>query len=204
MKVLARRANGIFVFAPVFMVLCFVLWMFCAQKSYDSSEWYVFDDLYVRLLLISIILFPVTLWYFIQRLFVPRVIIECDDFGLYIYRRRKETVILRFEYLESLYAEADMENTVVYIGRRSLFSGDRRRIEIGGMLEKFIKTGTLEIRTEEGVIKLKGVHNVKKVKTDIDRLIRKNRGTREAKSIEHLQYADRSAVEEYLKDRNYL
>lgn len=204
MKVLARRANGILIFGPVFMALCFAFWLFCAQHPREVSDMYLFEDLYMRFLLISIFFFPVTLWIFVQRLFVPKVIIEYDDHGLYIYRRRKETVVLRYEYLNNLYAEADLQDVVVYVGPRSIFTGYRRRFEIGGILEKIIKTGSLEIRTDDGIVTLKGVHNVKEVKVDIDRLIRKHRRRQEEKNADLLQYAGRGAIEDYLKDRNYL
>ena len=109
---------------------------------------------------------------FLQRILTPRIIIEYDDFGFYIYRMGKPVTLLRYEELWSTYAEEDFEN-VEFCYHRGFYRS--RNIKISDPFWGIFKTGSIRIETPEDFICLGGIYHVKEVEREIKRMVRKNR-----------------------------
>lgn len=109
---------------------------------------------------------------FIERLYVPKVIMEYDDYGLYIYQRGEPTKLLRYEELWSTCSEEDLEN-IEMCYHRGFYRA--RNIRISNPFWGMIKTGSIRIETPEGFINVGGIYHVKDVEYEIKRMVRKNR-----------------------------
>ena len=109
---------------------------------------------------------------FLARLFIPRIIMEYDDFGVYIYRTGSPVTLLRYKELWSTYSEVDFED-VEFCYHRGFYIN--RNIKIGDPFWGLIKTGSIRIETPDGFICLGGIYNVKEVERELKRMVRKNR-----------------------------
>lgn len=109
---------------------------------------------------------------FLTRLFTPRIIMEYDDFGVYIYRTGSPVTLLRYKELWSTYSEADFDN-VEFCYHRGFHT--RRNIKVGDPFWGMFKTGSIRIETPEDFICLSGIYRVKDVEREIKRMVKKKR-----------------------------
>ena len=109
---------------------------------------------------------------FLDRLFTSKIIMEYDDFGVYIYRTGKPVTLLRYEELWSTYAEENFEN-VEFCYHRGFHRS--RNIKISDPFWGILKTGSIRIETPDDFICLGGIYHVKEVEKEIKRMVRKNR-----------------------------
>ncbi len=188
MNVLAKRANGIFILAPILVVTYILLNFILYNLSEEQRD-------------ISIVLLfsmgryghnnPLTMIYLgytyavagsvvamIFRFFVCPVIIEYDDYGIYVYKRFKPVEVIRYENLWSQVAILDGRD-----GPSMLESGLGSEDYYPGCSS--ITTGTLKIQTTKKTIYLYGVKNARQVEIALNRLVEDDR----QKFTEELQLA---------------
>lgn len=125
---------------------------------------------------------------FIERLLIPKVIMEYDDYGLYIYKTGKPTTLLRYEELWSTYSEEDFENIEMCYHRGFYRS---RNIRISNPFWGIFKTGSIRIETPDDFINVGGIYHVKDVEYEIKRMVRKNRKEFIAEMEEKIAYNQR-------------
>ena len=109
---------------------------------------------------------------FLARLSTPKIIMEYDDHGLYIYRMGKPVLLLRYEEIWSAYSEEDFDN-VEFSYHRGFHT--RKNIKVGDPFWGTFKTGSIRIETPDDFICLGGIYHVKEVEKEIKRMVRKNR-----------------------------
>ena len=207
MVVLARRANGIFILAPIiFIALLFVV---CYSLAYLRGEIEISDIPVVMYFIMCMLprftgsrrwsprrmmfatLFEAMFCFFLvfesfaSRLFVPKVIMECDSDGVYIYHGRKQVTVLKYEYLWSHYTEEDLDGGYLWV--------KRGMIPMPEIVQGFITTGSMRIETPDGFINLKGIYHVREVERELKTRMRKHR-------LEYEQLLDKS-VREAAEDR---
>lgn len=97
MKVLAYRSNQIFITAPILVPLCFIV----LQPMVGSIlSFRVHSDLFWCFFITVSSIMLSQLIGFVERLFMPKVLIECDNCGIYIYKyKRSEPILLRYEHI---------------------------------------------------------------------------------------------------------
>lgn len=117
------------------------------------------------------VLFLLFLISFVERLLTPKIMIEYDDYGLYIYQRGKVT-LLKYKELWSTYSTKDVEsiNLCYHRGLWGLFS-----MLASEFIWSFVKTGSIRIETPDGFIVLHGVYHVRDVEFEIKKMIREHR-----------------------------
>ncbi len=189
MKVLAKRANGIFIIAPI-ITLLFILLTIClfVMLADDSEQGRILQMLvgysefgsyrYRRGRFFRYFYFGFSIVSLgcvvsaVRRIFIPKVIIEYDKKGLYIYRRFKPVKTIRYEDMWSRTSETDLENINVIVPR---FRYGHREVNVSNPFWGIIKTGTLRIETAEEIISLHGIKNVKEVELMLNKLINDSR-----------------------------
>lgn len=173
MKVLAKRADGFLYVAPFFIVLTL---FYCVNRF---NTYYNPDEVLYSLFTIffgergvflgSLIINVFFLIKWTERLITPKVMIEYDKAGLYIYKYKfSEPITLRFEAVYSALGDEDLDD--IYI-RRNRYSF-KRTVRISNPTWGLSKTGTLRIEIPTGFITLHGVKNVNAVGHEITKLIR--------------------------------
>ena len=175
MKVLAQRANGwIFVAPFIFITLAvYIVGIFNSIYNPEHIEtiFLLLID-YRFLMMISSFIFTLSTW--VLRVMTPKVIIEYDRAGIYIYQYKfVEPYILRYENLYSVFADVDLKE--IYV-KRSRFSPTRR---ISDPTWGLSQTGNLRIELPDHFITLHGVKNVAQVKYDLTNLIKDYRDKRD-------------------------
>ena len=194
-KVLARRANGLLVIAPILMLICgfvtvysllvltdkiepdkkllYVFYMFSVfsgrRRRLRSYYYYHNPEMLAFLCafyygLVSAFL----LCLLVRRLFVPKTIIEYDDFGLYIYKKGMPVTLLRYEALWSVYAHEELFES--YEDFDSCTS-----VSVKNSFFGLSRTGAIRIETPHEFIVLSGIYHVKEVEKEIKRMVKKNR-----------------------------
>lgn len=189
MVVLARRANGILVVAPLVLlflgvVLYYSVMLVSGEMEVDAVPGIIysfmrfFDGLrrsyrkppevvafwtYLSVAFIAVPLFVE----FLSRLFVPKIIMECDDNGVYIYHGKKQVTVLRYEYLWSHYTEEDTGGDYLWVKRGML--------PVPEFLYDFEATGSMRIETPDGFINLRGIYHVREVERELKTRIRKQK-----------------------------
>ncbi len=109
---------------------------------------------------------------FLQRILTPRIIIEYDDFGFYIYRTGKPVTLLRYRDVWSTYSESDLNNVeFCYHGGFYRY----RNVKVSNPFWGVFRTGSIRIEIPEGFINLNGVYHVKEVEIEIKRIVKKSR-----------------------------
>ncbi len=171
MQVLARRSNFAFIGAFVTAVMI-IMWFELFGSIIRDNTVGLSDNgfilmLFFFLLLLFLLFFAVS----IRNLMFPRVIIECDDKGSYIYRKFKDTVILRYERILSQYAEQEFNMLILPYTDSKLFWPII--VEKAFYSDKF--PGSLRIETPEGFINVYGIAQIKKVESDIADILREKR-----------------------------
>lgn len=196
-KVLARRANGLLIVAPIVMLFsgfAFVYSVLVLIKEIEPDR----DVLYVLYMLALFggrrrhrhfqwryisnpesiafwcafsygIEFAFFFWLLVRRLSVPKTIIEYDDFGLYIYRKGMPVTLLRYEELWSVYAHEELFEAY------EDFDSSCTSVSVKNSCWGLSQTGAIRIEAPNGFIVLSGIYHVKEVKKEIDRMVKKNR-----------------------------
>lgn len=214
MKVLARRANGLLIAMPVcFVVLLILLSMAIVFLFHiECPEWFekLANDVFIRdywrytgfyrrgriardVFFQSLFWMPVCLMAFFDRLFTPKIIMEYDDTGIYIYHNKKDVTLLRYDYLAGQNVQTDLNEVSYWVRYRGM-------VKITNFSGGLIKTGSIRFETPDGFVKVRGVANVKEVGREIDRMVRKARAEYEKELEENMmkQIAQRD-LEELLK-----
>lgn len=215
MKVLARRANGLLIVAPICFVISLVVFSMATVFIFhiDSPEWFetlatnFFTSDYwgccgrtsraishaMDSFVLSIFLIIICLVSFFDRLFVPKIIIEYDDVGLYIYHNKKDVTILRYDFLSGKNVQTDLNEISYWVRYRGL-------VKITNFSGGLIKTGSIRFECPDGFITVRGVADVKAVGREIDRMVRKNREEYEKELEERiLEIKTQRDLEEILK-----
>ena len=109
---------------------------------------------------------------FFERLFTPSVMIEYDDYGLYIYKYNQPPVLLKYKEIWSTLPLEDFDNIEITY-HRGLFY--QRTINVGNLFWGVFKTGSIRIETPDGFIKLNGVYHVKDVEHELKKIVRQKR-----------------------------
>ena len=172
MKVLAERSNAIFLWGP-FAILISILYFYLRfEHGLRILPRHYFFWFFLTL-------FLSTLYNLIHRLTLPRILIEYDKAGIYVYKKRRgDPIIIRFEHLwgsislgrEDAYGEVG--GTVEYLNSQILTEG----LELNtGHCSCNTATGTLRIELPNQFITLHGVKNVGQVKLELDRLVREHK-----------------------------
>ncbi|MGN1316117.1 MAG: hypothetical protein ACI4VW_03550 [Acutalibacteraceae bacterium] len=158
MKVLAERADKYLILTPVMIIVC----LFVCYLEY--CDW-VLDKISLGrgFVAVEFTVFPLTfkcLKNFVMCILMPKNVIEYDDCGIYIYKRRnQEPMILRYGEIFSKTAENDQGYICV---------------EIFYMFTEFAVTfsmGTLRIEVKDGFVRVPCIKNVRKVQTELNRLL---------------------------------
>lgn len=159
MKVLAYRSNRIFVVAPIVIAICVLL-----LQLYFQDDLPIFGRrTRIRVLGFIFMLGVSMLCAFIERLCMPKVLIECDDCGLYIYKYRKsEPILLRYEDIIASHVTLDVGSDDITIGQLSP--------EQTGLVSNNA-VGTLCIRIKSGDIRIRGIKNVKQVRGELNKKV---------------------------------
>ena len=195
-KVLAKRANGLLVATAILMMVCgfavvysilvligeiklnkdlmYVLYMFSLFGGrHRHRHFYTYyqdmpERLAFRCALSFSIEFMFLLWVFIRRVSIPRIIIEYDDFGLYIYRKGMPVTLLRYESLWSMYIHEEVIDTYEDFDSSGYV---RTQQSLWGLSA----TGAIRFETPNGFITVSGISKVKEVEKEIKRMVEKNR-----------------------------
>ena len=111
MKVLAQRANGLIFVAPFFLIslVIYIVDVFNTVYNPEHIETILLLLLDYRFI-VMLISFVYLLSKWVLRVMTPKVIIEYDRAGIYIYQYKfMEPYILRYENLYSVFAEIDLK-----------------------------------------------------------------------------------------------
>ena len=159
MKVLAYRSNRIFVVAPIVIAICVLL-----LQLYFQDDLPIFGRrTRIRVLGFIFMLSVSMLCAFIERLCMPKVLIEYDDCGLYIYKYRKsEPILLRYEDIIASHVTLDVGSDDITLGQLSP--------EQTGLVSNNA-VGTLCIRIKSGDIRIRGIKNVKQVRGELNKKV---------------------------------
>lgn len=152
MKVLAERSDKIFVWGPVVMLLCFFT---------ISNRSFLFDFLSNRtgrhFCVACMVLGGLVCFDLLHRLIVPKIIIEYDDYGIYIYKYKKQPPItLRY---------SDLKGVLIMEG-----ANDSYELDAGGNINGF-STGMLRIQSSKGLTTLYGIKNVRQVGNQLKKMV---------------------------------
>ncbi len=158
MKVLAERADRYFILTPVmviaFLFVCYLEYCDWVLDKISLGRGFIAVEFTVLLLTFQCVK------NFVRCILMPKNIIEYDDYGIYIYKRRnKEPIILRYD--EILNKTAENDEGYIFV-------------EYFFMFEKFpitFSTGTLRIGVKDGFIRVPCIKNVRKVQTELNRLL---------------------------------
>ncbi len=178
MNVLAKRANGIFIAAPIlvasFILLNLILYNLPEEQQSVSLQLIFGRMRYGRTNPLTVLYLSYTyvtaasVMSFIIRLFVCKTIIEYDDCGIYIYRKFRPVETVRYENLWTSVGTLDDKDTPSILESGLGSEGVHSARGIRG-------TGTLKIKTNKKVIYLYGVGNVLQVEKALNSLIEENR-----------------------------
>ncbi len=156
-KVLAYRSNKIFITAPILVPLCFfIIWMSIGGGFGLGYR------IRIHMLLMSFTIMISQLAGFIERFFIPKVIIEYDDFGLYIYKyKRRDPILLHYEQIWGCRAHIN-EGAEDIPFNFDPFSGQEYSYENTAIrTTQFV--GSLKFNTPHSVINVHGIKDVKAV-----------------------------------------
>ena len=165
MKVLAERADKYFVLAPVMVIVslfvCYLEYCDLVLDNISLGRWFIAVWFTVMAMTVR------CLSNFFLCTLMPKNVIEYDDFGIYIYKRRnKEPLILRYGEIFSKTAEND--ESYVFVGFWDIpFT---------------LSSGTLRIEVKDGFLKVPCIKNVRKVQTELNRLLIQYRKQQRLKS----------------------
>lgn len=157
MKVLAYRSNRIFVVAPIVVFLCGLV-----LQLYIHNELYIFGrNNRIRVIGFVCMLSITMLCAFVERLCMPKVLIECDDCGLYIYKYKKSApILLRYDDIIS-------SSITVGVGSEDITIGQLSPEQTGFVSNNAV--GVLCIRTKHGDIRIHGIQNIKQVRGELNK-----------------------------------
>ena len=160
MKVLAYRSNKIFITAPILVPVCCII-MYVLLKHYRFYYGWVFE---IFTAVSSIMLSQ--LGGFVERLFMPKVLIEYDNCGLYIYKYRKsEPILLRYEHIWDCRAQTNEGSEDIPLNMdynpNVADSYERAGITTTPLV------GMLKFNTPYEVIRVHGIKDVKAVEREL-------------------------------------
>ncbi len=215
-KVLARRANGLLMVAPICFVvlLCLLNMSIVVMFHMDCPEWfeeiavdflvgenkwwYSQSEIYtsrevMNALALSLVGLITCLVSFFDRLFLPKILIEYDDVGLYIYHNKKDVTLLRYDYLAGQNVRQDLDEVSFWIRYRGM-------VKVTNFSGGLIKTGSIRFECPDGFVNVRGIANVKEVSREISRMVRRSRDEYEKEFEEKLrEYRNQKDLEELLK-----
>lgn len=195
MKILAERSDAIFFWGPPTIVLCLI---------YMYVHWLIRDGIHFHrrsILGFVLILFFSTLYNFIHRLFIPKIIIEYDKAGIYVYnKRRGDPIIIRFEHLWSSLSLGG-EDAFNELKKPEYVEGyylPEPMPLITGSCSCNTATGTLRIELPNQFITLHGIKHVGIVRSNLERLVKNHYDEKMAFYEEQMMKRQREAELEEL------
>ena len=192
MKVLAYRSNRIFFVAPIVILLyLFIL--------YAGLQMGLGRRLRHRILGSVGALAVAMMCAFVERLFMPKILIEWDDCGLYIYKyRNSEPILVRYENIIGHYMEIGVGSEEITIGQMS-------PEQVGFVSNNAVGTLCIRIAGKEVEdIRIRGISNVKQVKIELNKKLRdlKNKQQEEIDEMIEARRREREAEEQKKHDPN--
>lgn len=196
MKVLAERSNAIFIWGPIAIAISLLHFYLRFEHNFT-----ILPRHYTFWFFLS--LFLSTLYNLIHRLMLPRILIEYDRAGIYVYQKRRgEPVIIRFE---QLWGSTSMGRVDAYDEIDSNSASPMRvfdGLELNtGTCSCNSTTGTLRIELPNQFITIHGVKKVGEVKLTLDRLVREHK--KEKMSFYEEQMMKRQREEELQELRKH-
>ncbi len=162
MKVLAKRADR-FIYCTPFILLIFIIMsalLIAEIKGYVRLGRNFFPG-YLSFFIMSIIY--VTGFCSVIRM--PKDVIEYDDYGIYIYKRKnQEPILIRYEQIWSNTAEPD-ELTVYLRGPCYSYKSFKTNLP----------TGTLRIELRDEFVRVPFLADIKRVEGNLRNLVNENR-----------------------------
>ncbi len=198
MKVLAKRYNGaiwMFSIAIVLFVICTYIVVSCFGGYYEANGSFngvlqTSDFEAIKLLfgyVFIIIVTVVSLVGTVKTLFLPKVLMEYDDYGIYIYHKYKPTKTIRFE---DICSEVSEEDTVdIYVGTSYYYH----------KISHKVLNNTLRIEVEDGFVRVDCVEDVKNVELKIRQLVRSTRKSIIEELEENVEENRMKELEEHTK-----
>ncbi len=168
MKVLAERSDKIFIVGPILLLVSGVILYFFTRDPYllwrriSRSLTYDIPSITAMVFFSALSVFVATIFNLVERIAMPKVLIEYDNAGLYIYKHRnKEPILIRFESIWRISSEVDYGSEDITLKE---YTYEAAALSVKGL------TGSLRLQTAEGVIKIRGIENVKDVERRLDKL----------------------------------
>lgn len=161
MKVLAERSNRIFFIGPLILaVVGFFIWFLSGYINFRSL--YNCPSEILEITAVAVVVFVVTLYIFIERMFMPKILMEYDNAGIYIYKyKNSEPILLRFETIGVCGSEIEPDSGALgmetYSYERAALMGTKM-------------TGAIKIQTDMGEVKVRGIKNVKEVEIKLGKI----------------------------------
>ncbi len=198
MKVLAKRYDGaiwLFSIAIIFFVICTYIVVSCFGGYYEANRSFkgvlhTSDFKAIELLSEYVIIIIITVGSLVgtvRTLVLPKVLMEYDDYGIYIYHKYKPTKTIRFEDIGS---EVSEEDTVdIYVGHSYYYY----------KISHKALSNTLRIELEDGFVRVDCVEDVKNVELKIHQLVRSTGKSIIEELEENIEENRMKELEEHIK-----
>lgn len=172
-SILARRASGIFIAAPIFVPILLVLGILYARSDFSN----------IRIVCILCCIEIDLIRNFFSRLGKPRTLAEYDEWGITLNMSTSKSVyITKREAITALPTEDEAEGSVYAMYGLGLFNFKVTNYTFG-----LLKTGLIQIHTKYGRYKISGVDNVVEAAPEINKLLRKWRDEYENEIVKNIE-----------------
>ncbi len=149
MKVLAERSDKIFIWGPIVMLLCILV--FSNRSVFMGS----LKGRYIVYFCVTV--FGLVCFDLCHRITVPKIIIEYDDYGIYVYKHKKQQPItLRY---------SDLKGVLIMEGVNDSYELNE------GVSVDSPSTGMLRIQSTQGLTTLYGIKNVRQVGDQLKQMV---------------------------------
>ncbi len=168
MKVLAKRSNAIYIWTLFIVSVTVIYFASGIDLRIDGtgSRFYRFElwILFMEVAMVGLSLLGVL--GSVDRLFIPKILIEYDSVGFYIYtRKRTGPILLRYE-------DALHQNMEVGFPDNYIFSDGRAKKTVNRPFLGSNSFGSLRIETPDSFIYITGVKKIWEVREEINRIIK--------------------------------
>lgn len=164
MKVLAYRSNLIFITAPILVPICFFIFI-CMVKDIVGS-WWMYSELWWSIFITDFMIMLSQTIGFVERLFMPKVLIEYDDHGLYIYKyKNSEPILLRYEQIWGFCAHTNYGAEDYSLSQNFNPNTQDSYEKLAISYKEFV--GMLKINTPYEIVTVHGIKDVKSVEREL-------------------------------------
>ncbi len=167
MKILAYRSNLIFITAPILVPICFFIFAYMVKDIVGS--WWLYSELWWSIFITVFTTMLSQTIGFVERLFMPKVLIEYDDHGLYIYKyKNSEPILLRYEQIWGFCAHTNYgaEDYPLSQTFNPNTQDSYERVAISS--KEFV--GMLKFNTPHEIVTVHGIKDVKSVERELSAL----------------------------------